>query len=295
MAYVSNSLTHFVGRSRPSDKDRYELLCEVIRGGVLMDPSHKGRRDPIFRLRMLGKSGSQADISTCPGLDYSSYPNVRHDAKSNLSDNSLLRFEIVCFCDIPDNELAIHCAKYGHFGLAFSKQFLVSKGASPVMYVPRPGWYEIVLRSHDRITGKLDEEMRGEGSRASLMDAAFDFHNHELAMNRFMEQQERMREAFRQLKSFDDVLSVKKDLHAMLLYQTTIEAFIFGYLKFFDPTLPPEDIDNYYMEREWRVAGKVEFGITDIESVYVAPPFVDQALNDFPALVGRVRPLISNP
>lgn len=241
MAYVSNNLTHFVGRSLPSDQDRYELLCKIVRGGVLADPSHRGRRDPIFRLRMLRKSDSDADISTCPELDYSSYPNVRHDAESNLSENTLLRFEIVCFCDIPDAELAIHCAKYGHFGLAFSKQFLVNKGASPVMYVPKPGWYEIILRSHDSITGKLDEEMRKAGSRASLMDAAFDFHNHELARSRFMEQQERMREAFHQLTSFDEVLSVKKDLQAMLLYQTTVEAFIFGYLKFFDPTYPSEE------------------------------------------------------
>jgi hypothetical protein len=215
--------------------------------------------------------------------------------KSSLSENTLLRFEIVCFCDIPDAELAIHCAKYGHFELAFSKNFLVSRGASPVTYVPKPGWYEIVLRSHDSVTGKLDEEMRKTGSRASLMDAAFDFHNHKLAMDRFMEQQERMGQAFRRLRSFDDVLSVKKDLHAMLLYQTTIEAFIFGYLKFFDPKLPPDHIDNYYMEREWRVAGKVEFRPTDIETIYVPPPFVDQAFKDFPALDGRIKSLIPDP
>jgi hypothetical protein len=141
----------------------------------------------------------------------------------------------------------------------------------------------------------MDEEMPKAGSRADLMDAAFDYHNHELMLNRFMEKQERMGKAFHELKSFDDVLSVKQDLHALLLYQTTIEAFIFGFLKFYDPSLPQDHIDNYYMEREWRVAGKVKFLLDDIECLYVPPDFLDQALKDFPALDGKIRFLSLDP
>ena len=47
MAYVSNDLIHFVGRSLASDALRYELLDKIVNGGVLLDPSHIGRRDPI--------------------------------------------------------------------------------------------------------------------------------------------------------------------------------------------------------------------------------------------------------
>jgi hypothetical protein len=295
MPYVSSYLTHFVGRSLSSDQSRYELLSKIIHNGVLLDAAHIGRRDPIFRVRMQRIPPDPLAPATSPGLDYSSYPNVRHDTGANLSDNTLVQFEIVCFCDIPEEELAIHCSKYSHFGLSFSKQFLIGKGASPVMYVPKPGWYEVKLRSHDRDSGKLDKEIRTTGERAALIDRSFEFHNHQLIYKRFMDLQERMREAFRQLQSFEDVRSVEEDLHEALLYQTAVEAFIFGYLKFFDPTLPSDHIENYYMEREWRVAGRVEFKLEDIESMYVPPAFLDQALQDFPALNGRVRSLTPAP
>jgi hypothetical protein len=131
LAYVSNYLTHFVGRSRASDELRYELLMKIVHEGVLLDPAHIDRRDPIFQVKMSPDTVGSLPISACPGLDYSSYPNVRHDLDSKLSDNALVQFEIVCFCDIPENEMAIHCAKYSSFGQAFPRQFFVNRGASP--------------------------------------------------------------------------------------------------------------------------------------------------------------------
>ena len=133
-----------------------------------------------------------------------------------------------------------------------------------------------------------DKEVATVGDRSSMIDSAFDFHNHKLTSDLFKRLQDRMSDAFRQLKSFDDVRSVEHDLHEALLYQTIVETSIFGHLKFFDPTLPPDHVDNYYMEREWRVAGKVDFGVRDIASLYVAPAFVDQATNDFPDLAGHI-------
>jgi len=291
MAYVSNHLTHFVGRSLATDQLRYELLTKIICGGVLLDPSHIGRKDPIFQIRMSPEPVGSVPLSACSGLDYSSYPNVRHDIDSKLSDNALVQFEIVCFCDIPLGELAIHCTKYGRFGLAFSRQFLVDRGASPVMYVPKPGWYKAIIRSHDCRTGKLDKEVTQVGNRAPMIDAAFEYHNHKLTNDLFMKLQERMSDAFRQRKSLDDVLSVARDLQEALLYQTVVETMIFGHLKFFDPTLPPNHVDNYYMEREWRVAGKIEFTMKDIAAIYVSPAFFDQATHDFPDLAGRIKAL----
>jgi hypothetical protein len=295
LAYVSNYLTHFVGRSRASDQLRYELLKRIVRGGVLLDPAHIGRRDPIFQVKMSPGPVGSVPLSACPGLDYSSYPNVRHDLGSKLSDNSLVQFEIVCFCDIPQEEMAIHCAKYSCFGLAFPRPFLIDRGASPVMYVPRPGWFKAVIRSHDCHSGKLDKEVTQVGARAPMIDAAFDYHNHKLTKDLYMNLQECMGKAFRELKSFDDVQSVERDLQAALLYQTTVETLIFGHLKFFDPSLPPDHPDNYYMEREWRVAGKVEFAPGNIAALYVPPAFFNEAMRDFPDLAGRIVALGSNP
>jgi len=199
-----------------------------------------------------------------------------------------VQFEIVCFCDIPQDDLVIHCAKYSCFGMAFPRQFLVDRGAAPVMYVPKPGWYKAVIRSHDCHSGKLNREVVTEGDKASRIDAAFDFHNHKLTNDLYMRLQDRMGKAFRQRKTVDDVLSVEDDLHQLLMYQTIIETLLFGHLKFFDPTLPPNHVDNYYMEREWRVAGKVEFAVKDIANLYVAQAFLNQATQDFPDLAGNI-------
>jgi len=46
MPYTSEELTHFVGRSLSTNEERFDLLCQIIRGGVLLDPAHVGRRDP---------------------------------------------------------------------------------------------------------------------------------------------------------------------------------------------------------------------------------------------------------
>ena len=120
-----------------------------------------------------------------------------------------------------------------------------------------------------------------------MIDAVFDFHNHKLTRDLYMNLQSRMSEALRQ-PTFDEVQSAERDLNVALVYQTDIETLIFGHLKFFDPGLPPNHPENYYMEREWRVAGRVEFSLSDIAALYVAPAFLAQAANDFPDLAGHI-------
>jgi hypothetical protein len=46
-SYVSNELTHFLGRSLPNDQLRYALLREVIRTGWLK-ASHRDQLGPGF-------------------------------------------------------------------------------------------------------------------------------------------------------------------------------------------------------------------------------------------------------
>jgi hypothetical protein len=278
MAYVSNELTHFIGRSLASDQERYRLLAQITRNGTLLDPSHLGRRDPIFQVVIPEDPGNRLEVS--------SYPNVRHDIESKLSDNTLVQFEIVCFCDIPSEELAIHCSKYSRFGLAFSKPFLIAQGASPVMYIPKPGSFEMTLREYVSTSGELNYEERKSGDRASLIDDIFTFHN-QLSYVRHLA----LQHAYSQAASLEDVDETVKKLRTTLFYQTGVEAFIFGYLKFFDPALPPDHIDNYYMEREWRVAGKIRFKLADIQRMLVPDEFVDQARCDFPELTNRIATL----
>jgi len=144
-----------------------------------------------------------------PGARLFLLPNVRHDAESTLARTRSFDSRS-CASAIFQMQSSPSIAQIRPFWAGILEAISCQQRRITVMYVPKPGWYEIILRSHDSITGKLDEEMRKAGSRASLMDAAFDFHNHELARSRFMEQQERMREAFHQLTSFDEVSRSRK-------------------------------------------------------------------------------------
>jgi hypothetical protein len=104
--YVSDRLTHFVGRGK-TQEEQYQLLLKVIRGGKLMHPPF--------------------DDSRCG--------NTLIKPLSALSTNDMVVPECVCFCDIPLEDLPIHMGKYSRFGIAFSKDFVASNGGNPVFYV----------------------------------------------------------------------------------------------------------------------------------------------------------------
>ena len=53
------------------------------------------------------------------------------------------------------------------------------------------------------------------------------------------------------------------------LLRDFLASYLFAYIKFFDPELPDEHPDNYYMEREWRALGPVAFSIADIRRILI--------------------------
>jgi hypothetical protein len=281
MPYVSDELTHFVGRALSTPDKRFALLAQILREGVLRDPSHVGRRYPIFRAVMVDDENQARD-----GVEYSSSPSVRHDVSSKLSDNSLLQFELVCFCDIPLSDISAHCRKYSHFGLAFKKLFLIAQGAAPVMYVPQPGSFAMTLREHHSPTGRLHYEESKKGSKSDLYDDLFKMHN-QLSAIRHVALQEKYTNA----ASLQEVDKTVKQLRTMLFYQTAVEAFLFGHLKFFDPFLASDDDANYYMEREWRVAGPVNFDLGDVSRVFVESGYESRFKSEFPDFTGTIMGL----
>ena len=110
--YVSNELTHFVGRKEPTEADQYNLLIKILRNGWL---THAPHDDPLAPTR------------------------INLDLSKSIGDDEAVGYRVVCFCDIPEPDLAIHVKKYSKFGLAFKKPFLIDKGASPVFYVVKEG------------------------------------------------------------------------------------------------------------------------------------------------------------
>jgi hypothetical protein len=84
MAYVSEELTHFVGRHLVSEDDKFRLLVRILQTGWL-------------------QAGDRRKFS--PGFI------LKADSSKNLTANDAVEVPVVCFCDIPRDDLAIHMEK----------------------------------------------------------------------------------------------------------------------------------------------------------------------------------------
>jgi len=108
--YVSNELTHFVGRNERTDDERYKLLVGILKSGLLLSPKYSPTRP-------------------------TGYSRLDTDVTNPLSSNEVYYGNYICFCDIPVADLEIHIRKYSGFGISFSKGFLTQQGASPIFYI----------------------------------------------------------------------------------------------------------------------------------------------------------------
>jgi hypothetical protein len=103
-SYVSDELTHFLGRSLPDHQSRYALLREILRTGWLK-ASHRDQLGPGI--------GGQSDGGKA------------------LSGNDAIKCTSVAFCDIPNNP-AHSYEEVQLFGVAFDKRIMLHSGATPV-------------------------------------------------------------------------------------------------------------------------------------------------------------------
>ncbi|HVQ40140.1 MAG TPA: abortive infection system antitoxin AbiGi family protein [Pyrinomonadaceae bacterium] len=118
--YVSDELTHFAGSALDRER-QYELLISIIRTGILKP------RSPAEGLTDRDRSPSDAQAT---------YQLVVRQDKP-LSSNDKYQASVVCFADIPVEDLPFHIQKYSPFGVSFAKRFLLGCGANPVLYVAR--------------------------------------------------------------------------------------------------------------------------------------------------------------
>lgn len=234
--YVSNELTHFVGRSLASEADQYGLLVKILQAGWLLSPPF----DPNA-------------FGTGIHIDYT----------KKISTNEMLSPTIVCFCDIPVADLGLHVRKYSRFGLAFSKAYLIQKGANPVLYVPGNS----VSISHDLAPKVIP---RPEYFDDMLVE---------------------LQEVFWSLRTllYDQKSAVARDYSARL---TGLDVFlryeVFCFVKFFDDSLSDGDPENYYMEREWRVLGNVKFDLGDVRRLIVPETWAERLRQDIPQYSGQL-------
>ncbi len=192
----------------------------------------------------------------------------------------------VCFCDIPDRSLYIHTKKYGSFGIGFSKQYLVAKGARPMMYIPLNCDIKDVSPTD---TPKNPKEyfpaiiMEGLNLGALLTminDKVFPFSNiiKGTALTKHLN-----------ILNTDVVNAVRSGRFQQLIFaQMTTLTGNMSYIKLFDATLSPEDEDNYYMEREWRILSDVEFDLDNIIKIYLPNRKYEKLfMDEFPSYGGK--------
>ena len=148
--YISNELTHLVGRGLKSDKEQYDRLIKILTEGYITYPPHN-KKDLNAR---------------CLSTHYT----------ADFTKNEMYVPTMVCFCDIPVCDLSIHINKYSPFGLSFNKEFIARKGGGPVYYVSKtaaPAWS----------TGQASEEDRGHVFNRKIKDCyhllgIYTSHNH---------------------------------------------------------------------------------------------------------------------
>jgi hypothetical protein len=250
--YVSDELTHFVGRdlveSMPGDEQRgerdeklYKRLIRILKDGQLLT----GRTE----------HGVNADSSASKeGITVQQIVTYTVGARSLAT---MFDAAVVCFCDIPVGDVQIHIAKYGPFGLAFPRDFLLKHGVNPVLY--------------------LAEDARLEDGRRSNGEFFVEEMNHaSIFLSDLM---------WAEKKGIDVSKSVSNDA---MRAQQFLNVHVFPLIKGFRGAAAEDDPANYYMEREWRRYGDLGFELDDVCRVYLPESFAKRLRVDLPDYYGQV-------
>jgi len=73
--------------------------------------------------------------------------------------------------------------------------------------------------------------------------------------------------------------------------QSELEELVFARITFFQEGLPEDHLDNYYMEREWRLHDDgIAFRLGDLARIYLPQRYREQFQEDVPGDNGAVDP-----
>ncbi len=68
-------------------------------------------------------------------------------------------FPMICFCDIPYDQVSDHRWKYGNCSIGLTKEWARTKGINPVLYFNEGSYLDKLFRDQGK---KLDEDMRSD-------------------------------------------------------------------------------------------------------------------------------------
>jgi hypothetical protein len=236
---------------------------------------------------------------------------VNLDLSKPISTDEAIKYQVVCFCDIPEPDLAIHVTKYSKFGLAFPRGFLVEKGASPVFYIAKEAPVPVtMLMAPPEFRARIDEVRRKGGytDRALLFDTSFraivdllcavDGLNADSDGRFFKEVDSKDFESRIKvlLQLSDDQVSAlrtaianNKQFFATLRTCTSfLLNDVFSFVKGFDTKLPFDDEQSYYMEREWRIPSNVQFSLSDVSRVFFPSKYAKRFRAELPSYTGQI-------
>jgi hypothetical protein len=250
--YISKELVHFVGRGMSSD-DQFELLLKIINEGWITHPPHN------------------------PNIS----GNLSVNPNAAISKNEMYAPEITCFVDIPVQDLSIHMQKYSSVGISFSKNFIVDAGGAPVYYIPAGAKVrhlkdidaeDYMKLTHEQLIAHLYEDISKAQHFDEMLKEYYELFN-----------------IFRDIsRKIDPSPGVSGLFKRVIELERFLSFHVYSYFKFFDHTLPDDDPDNYYFEREWRVVGNVKFEICNVKTVFFPNKYADKFRNSFPVYTGQV-------
>jgi hypothetical protein len=235
--YVSDELTHFVGRGK-NEQEQYKLLKLILTTRQLKSPGQP--QNGAWSISILNQR--------------------------RFSKGEVFIAKVVCFCDIPREHLEIHMGKFSRFGLAFPKRFMISHAANPVYYVG------------------MDYSL-GANDLAPVGKPGFDQNPHywnEVVGN------------YLQIMScLHDLTKVRSDMPKGDQISRMLNMIDFRILSFIKPVDSNIlDVDchkaNVYMEREWRIFGKLDFTFDDVSRIILPKAFDGPFRTDFPALASKI-------
>jgi hypothetical protein len=258
--YVSDELTHFVGRDLTlgaADIEREDLEDQLY-----------GRLLTILKDGQLKTGGRRTGVNADPSIGKEGITVERVVTYEVGSRNLGKMFDpaVICFCDIPVDDLGIHVSKYSPFGLAFPRDFLLARGVNPVLYLAEDAKVD---EGGGTIGDLFIEEMNRALRLLSELQVA---HSHPKGAPRFRDV-----EGLPPGVPHDATLA-----HQFLLIR------VFSLVKAFRGDSADEDPENYYMEREWRRYGDLDFALDDVSRVYLPKRFAKRLRADLPGYYGQV-------
>jgi hypothetical protein len=253
--YVSNELTHFVGRALEDEQKQFDLLLRILMSGEL-----RALRNP--------------DGSTKP-------PVETNLGAGRFSERKVHQVAAVCFCDIPVQDLSIHMKKYSRFGLAFHKSFLLSKGATPVFYIAN----DSIVDYRPQVDWAARDLTAGQYSRAFFLNSfisAFYGKRVELFVLLLKQYQE---STPTEEKLNPKITNLLTDIEVLM---RGIDREFLSYCVPFCASGIADDENNFYMEREWRSLGDVRFALNDVRRVILPENWAKRFRGAVPDYAGQV-------